>query len=70
MDNNDCKHLVTNVWVNRCGSTAMEGVLGNIRLCGIRLDSWNNLNRRRMKEEIFMLKRLLQDAYNDIGPGS
>lgn len=39
VDKQECKELISSVWVDRSCSNAMDTVLGNIKACGYRLDS-------------------------------
>ena len=56
VENAECIDLISANWVNNSGLSAIDGVLANIQLCGLRLKDWNRLNRRKLKEEVSRLK--------------
>ncbi|KAK3204446.1 hypothetical protein Dsin_018492 [Dipteronia sinensis] len=65
MDNQDCRDLISRVCVDRGGFNAVDVVIGNIKACGLSLDSWNGQCKRRLKEVIINKKMELKDAYNN-----
>ncbi|KAK2656458.1 hypothetical protein Ddye_009510 [Dipteronia dyeriana] len=59
IDKQECQELVSRGWGETSNGGAVENVLEKIKSYTTHLDRWNKMSRRRLKEEIYSIKKEL-----------